>query len=410
MQFHQFTLGFLSLLSLTLYSAEIPQINPPTKYDFQKLKMEKLGRGVIAIRQNKEDVFVAWRYLQTDSQEVAFNVYRDGVKINSSPIVDVTFFIDKNTKGGVYSVRPVFQDKEINEKSASWTLKNDAPIGYVDIPVQPPARGYSPNDASVGDADGDGELDIFLKWDPANSHDNAQNGYTGNVFIDCYRLDGKRLWRIDLGKNIRAGAHYTQFMVYDFDQDGSAEMICKTADGTVDGMGKTIGNAEKDYRNRNGRALDGPEFLTVFNGKTGAAMDTVDYYPGRGDDIKKIWGDDYGNRCDRYLAGIGFLDGVHPSAIMCRGYYTRAVLVAYDWDGKKLKEKWTFDSSQNGNGAYAGQGNHNFYTADVDGDGCDEIIYGSCTIDHDGTGLYSTRLGHGDAMHITQFSDRKSVV
>ncbi|MCQ2264952.1 MAG: rhamnogalacturonan lyase [Bacteroidales bacterium] len=378
--------------------------------------MERLGRGVIAVLQDKGNVFVTWRYLSVDPFGTAFNVYRDGKKINSSPISDVTFFVDKNSRGGVYSVNPVINGKEKKEHSVAWTLPDKAPHGYIDIELNRPKGGstpknevytYEPNDCSAADVDGDGEMEIILKWNPTNAHDNAHNGYTGNVYLDCYKLNGKQLWRIDLGKNIRAGAHYTQFMVYDFDGCGKAELICKTADGTIDGTGKAIGDAKKDYRNENGRILEGPEYLTIFNGQTGAAMDTIDYKPSRGansQEISRIWGDGYGNRCDRFLAGVGYLDGEHPSAIICRGYYTRAVLVAYDWDGKKLKEKWTFDSSQNGNGAYAGQGNHNFYTADVDGDGCDEIIYGSCTIDHDGTGLYSTRLGHGDAMHITQFS------
>src|SRR5690606_9922709 len=127
--------------------------------------------------------------------------------------------------------------------------------------------------ASVGDVDGDGEYEIILKWDPSNAKDNSQKGYTGNVYLDAYKMNGKKLWRIDLGRNIRAGAHYTQFMVYDFDGDGKAEMICKTADGTIDGTGKVIGDAKADFRNESGYILSGPEFLTVFEGSTGKALD-----------------------------------------------------------------------------------------------------------------------------------------
>ena len=272
---------------------------------------------------------------------------------------------------------------------------------------------YAPNDASIGDVDGDGEYEIILKWDPSNAHDNSHDGYTGPVIFDCYKLDGKHLWRIDLGKNVRAGAHYTQFMVYDLDGDGRAEVVMKTGDGTMDGKGKMIGNPDVDYREagtfdkkRNrlvnqGRILKGKEYLTVFSGLTGEALHTIDYIPERGNLMD--WGDDRANRSDRFLACVAYLDGIHPSVVMCRGYYTRTVLAAFDWDGKDLKQRWVFDSNNPGCEDYAGQGNHNLRVGDVDGDGCDEIIYGSCAIDHDGKGLYSTKMGHGDALHLTHF-------
>ena len=397
-----------------LYAQRQPptEIVPPTKYDFGKLKREKLGRGVIAVRQSPDEVFVTWRYLSKDPVNTAFNVYRDGKKVNADPVTEVTYFVDRNAGGGVYAVKPVANGKEVEEVSASYMLPANAPAGYVDIPLDVPAGGttpngerytYSPNDASAGDVDGDGEFEIILKWDPSNAHDNAHDGYTGNVYLDCYKLGrGEKLWRIDLGKNIRAGAHYTQFMVYDLDCDGIAEIVCKTADGTIDGTGKAIGDADADHRTPAGRILSGPEYLTVFSGRNGAALETVPYDVPRGN--MREWGDDYGNRCDRFLAAVGYLDGERPSVIMCRGYYTRAYLAAYDWDGEHLVKRWTFDSNQPGNRAYAGQGNHNLRVGDVDGDGKDEIVYGSCTIDHDGKGLYSTGLGHGDAMHLTQFA------
>ena len=388
------------------------EITPPTRYDFSKIKREKLGRGVIAIRQSPDEVFVTWRYLSKDPRNIAFDVYRDGKKLNEYPVSETTYFVDKNKGGGEYTVKPVADGKELDDLSASYKLPENAPAGYVDIPLDKPADGtdpngerytYSPNDASVGDVDGDGEFEIILKWEPSNSHDNAHDGYTGNVYLDCYKLGTKeKLWRIDLGRNIRAGAHYTQFMVYDLDGDGIAEIVCKTADGTVDGTGKVIGDADADYRTPQGRILSGPEYLTVFSGKTGAALETVPYDVPRGN--MNDWGDNYGNRCDRFLAAVGYLDGERPSVIMCRGYYTRAYLVAYDWDGEHLVKRWAFDSSEPENRGYAGQGNHNLRVGDVDGDGKDEIVYGSCTIDHDGKGLYTTGLGHGDAMHLTQFA------
>ena len=375
-----------------------------SNYDFSKLQSENLGRGVVAVRQNPKQVAVSWRYLSCDPENITFDIYRDGKKINKQPIANTTYFIDNNnsTKEAAYSIKP-----STDIKPGGYTLPENAPCGYLNIPLDLPERGvdpygkeytYTANDASVGDVDGDGEFEIFLKWDPTNSHDNAHDGFTGPTLIDCYKLDGTRLWRIDLGENIRSGAHYTQFLVADFDGDGCAELICKTADGTLDGTNRVIGDRRADFRNMKGRVIAGPEYLTVFNGKTGEAMATVDYIPPRGE--LKDWGDSYANRSDRFLAAVAYLDGKKPSAVMCRGYYTRSVLAAYDWDGKELKTRWIFDSNTPGNEAYAGQGNHNLRIADVDGDGCDEIIYGQMTVDNDGKGLYSTGMYHGDAMHL----------
>lgn len=377
-------------------------------YDYSKLQREHLGRGVIAVRENSSTVIVSWRYLSSDAPDESFDVYRDGQKLNEQPLTDATFFKDhyEGTEAAIYSVRAL-KGKGVS----SYRLPEHAPWGYLNIPLHRPEEGktpkgetftYAPNDASIGDVDGDGEFEIILKWEPSNSHDNSHYGYTGPVLFDCYRLDGSHLWRINLGKNIRSGAHYTQFMVFDFDGDGRAEIVMKTADGTVDGTGKVIGDAQADYRNRGGYILKGPEYLTVFDGCTGKALCTTDYIPPRGNVAE--WGDSYGNRVDRFLACVAYLDGVHPSVVMCRGYYTRTVLAAFDWDGKELRQRWVFDSNVPGNENYAGQGNHNLRVGDVDGDGCDEIIYGSCAIEHDGTGLYTTRMGHGDAIHLTCFS------
>lgn len=390
----------LPLLALGALQAEAQ-----AKYDFSKMQREKLGRGVVAIRENPSKVAVSWRYLESDPENQSFDIYRNGKKVNSKPVTNATVFTD-NYSGNEevkYEIKALKGDKTV----ASYTLPANAPLGYINIPIQRPDLGvepfgkeyfYTANDASVGDVDGDGEYEIILKWDPTNSHDNSHDGFTGPTYLDCYELDGTRKWRIDLGENIRSGAHYTQFLVADFDGDGKAEIICKTADGTTDGQGKVIGDRRADWRNMKGRVVSGPEYLSVFNGETGAVMATVDYIPPRGN--IKDWGDGYANRSDRFLAAVAYVDGVRPSAIMARGYYTRSVLAAYDWDGKDLKVKWVFDSNTPGNEAYAGQGNHNLRVADVDGDGCDEIIYGQMTVDNDGTGLYSTGMYHGDAIHL----------
>lgn len=393
--------AFLSLCLIAAFVVAQPN------YDFSKLKREHLGRGVIAIRENPSTVAVSWRYLSSDPMDESFDVYRNGEKVNKYPIRNATFFQDiyKGTESVLYTVKAIQSKTESN-----YQLPSDAPAGYLNIPLNRPENGttpagqsyfYAPNDASIGDVDGDGEYEIILKWDPSNAHDNSHDGYTGEVYFDCYKLNGQHLWRINLGRNIRAGAHYTQFMVFDLDGDGKAEVVMKTADGTVDGKGKVIGDAQADYRNEQGRILTGPEYLTVFNGLTGEAMQTIDYVPERGNLMD--WGDNRGNRSDRFLACVAYLDGIHPSVVMCRGYYTRTVLAAYDWNGKELKERWIFDSNHPGCEDYAGQGNHNLRVGDVDGDGCDEIIYGSCAIDHNGKGLYTTKMGHGDAIHLTHF-------
>ncbi|MBQ8821562.1 MAG: dockerin [Lachnospiraceae bacterium] len=367
-------------------------------------QMEALSRGLVAVKTNG-GVFLSWRLLGTESYSTKFNVYRNGVKIASN-ISDSTNYLDTSgSSNASYMVRAVVNGTETNQSDTVTPWSNN----YKDVPINKPANTtlngstvtYSANDATVADVDGDGEYEIILKWDPSNAKDNSQSGYTSNVYVDCYEMDGTMRWRIDLGKNIRAGAHYTQIMAYDLNGDGKAEVAMKTADGTVAGDGTVIGDASKDYRNSSGYVLSGPEYLTLFEGKTGKVLTTIDYNPARG--TVKNWGDSYGNRVDRFLAAVAYFDGKTPSLVVCRGYYTRSVIVSYEYKGGKLNEEWVFDTNNSGNSSYAGQGNHNLSIADVDGDGKDEIVYGSAVIDHDGTGLYTTGDGHGDALHVGDF-------
>lgn len=371
-------------------------------------EMERLDRGLVAVKVSG-GVYLSWRMFGTDPESVSFNLYRDGSKVNSEPIATSTNYTDPlGTTSSVYEVRPVLNGSEQNaDKSVSvWasqklTINLDRPLGGTN---QSGSFTYSPNDIAVGDLDGDGEYELVLKWDPSNSKDNSQKGYTGNVYVDAYKLDGTKLWRIDLGVNIRAGAHYTQILVGDYDSDGFAEVAMKTAPGTRDGMGKYLSKGpaasedhSKDYRNSSGYVLSGNEFLTIFNGKTGAEMATVNYNPPRG--TVKSWGDSYGNRVDRFLATNAYLDGVKPSMVFQRGYYTRMAIAAYDWDGTNLTERWYYNAATSGKECY-GQGNHNLSAGDVDNDGKDEIIEGNCAVDHDGKFMYRVGYGHGDAMHL----------
>ncbi|UEG52565.1 rhamnogalacturonan lyase [Mucilaginibacter daejeonensis] len=381
--------------------------------------MERLGRGVVAINKGHGNIYIGWRMLGTDPIDIAFNLYRSSpgkatVKLNDRPLTKTTDHTDHLTDTTAiisYFVKPVINGVE-GEASAPFLLKvgaGDQP--YLSVPLNTMA-GYHPNDASVGDLDGDGEYEIILHQ-VGRGHDNSHKGITSNPILEAYKLDGTMLWRIDLGRNIREGAHYTQFMVYDLDGDGKAEVACKTADGTIDGKGNVIGDSTKTWRNADGHILRGPEYLTVFNGLTGAAINTTNYVPALHPDtqeptpeqIKAIWGDSYGNRGMRFLAAIAYLDGKHPSLIMCRGYYTRTVVAAWDLEQGKLKQRWVFDSDANSkNKPFRGQGNHNLTIADVDHDGKDEIIYGAMVLDDNGQGLYSTGTGHADALHVSDLN------
>ena len=375
-------------------------------------QMEFLTRGVYAVPAENGKVFISWRLLGNEPQDIAFNVYKSykgkQVKLNAKPIQAVTSFTDslaETIDENSYTVKAIINKKE--EKTGSSFVLAANPLPYLSIPLKT-IPGYIANDASVGDVDGDGVYEIFLHL-AGKGKDNSQAGFTDPPIIQCYTMKGTFLWEINLGKNIREGAHYTQFMVYDLDGDGKAEVAMKTADGTIDGKGVVIGDSSKDYRNEKGYILSGPEYLTVFNGLTGAAISTVDYNPPRHpssltpttEELKSTWGDGYGNRMDRFLACIAYLDGIHPSLVMCRGYYTRTVLAAWDLKNKQLTPRWVFDSNNPGDKAFAGQGNHNLTVADVDGDGKDEIVYGQMTIDDNGKGLYTTGIGHADALHVS---------
>ena len=422
-------------------------------------QMEKLDRGLVALsNQSGGGKFVSWRLMGTDDPDrTSFNLLRDGKLIKAG--LTVTNYKDgSGTNISEYQVVTLVDGEPVDTSKAvkAWDKQ------WLKLPLDRPAAGktasgdytYSPNDCSVGDVDGDGEYELFVKWDPSNSKDNSQDGYTGNVIIDCYKLDGTKLWRIDLGVNIRAGAHYTQFMVYDFDGDGRAEMMCKTAPGSKDGLGNYVNQATdnekikmadntKSWLSSSGRMDGGHEYLTVFEGLTGKAIHTIAYNPNRNttSELSEAQGtfnwavgktDNHGyNRGDRYLAAVAYLDGPegHASGIFCRGYYSYAYVWAVDFDGQHLKPRWLHRSDSNsqykvvdyttnasgttktytpkaatgntsGSRTMFANGNHNLTLADVDGDGCDEIIWGSAALDQDGKLLYATGFGHGDAIHM----------
>ena len=386
---------------------------------------EKLSRGLIGIP-TEEGMYFSWRMTLEDAAGLQFDLYRSSgggaeVKVNKEPIDRTSDFLDRTVD---YTVDNRWTLKATTGEVATWTrLKGEERNPYLSIPICKPEDGeiagepftYTANDCSVGDLDGDGEYEIILKWSPSNSKRPPQRGFTGNTYLDAYKMDGTRLWRIDLGPNVRSGAATTNFLVFDFDGDGCAEICCKTGDGTVDGLGHRIGDAQVDWRTWDkksptyGKIVNGPEYLTVFEGRTGKELDSKEYIPTRypldgwGGVGGNCGNDNTGGRSDRFTAGVAFLDGKTPSPVMVRGWYGRTVVAAWTFTNGALKHTWTFDSAAPGWETYSGMGNHSVTVADFDGDGCDEICVGAMTVDHDGKGLFTTGLRHGDALHAGRF-------
>ncbi len=433
-------LSLLFCLAAAVVSAadEFPQ--PATGYRLSAMQKERLGRGVVAFRLTNDTVRIQWRYKSGDAKGAAFNVYRDGRRLNKNPIKSACWMTDiavaGDGKAHVYEVRGVKKDgSEVRFKSGGvWHLKKDQPVGGFDIELDPPKPGktpkgddydYWPGDCSVGDLDGDGELELVVMWMPSRQYDNIGPEQTGESWLEGVKMDGsnRSLWKINMGPNVRSGPHYQPFCVADFDGDGFAEIICRTADGTTDGLGRILaggsfskGNTFKDWRVEDNHMIFAPNYITCFSGRTGEALDTVPYHTPVHPDPKVIEKRDQRavakhwsaraacNQAFRFLGAVAYLDGRHPSALLCRGYYSRTHIGAYDFKDGKLVKRWQFDADGETNPTFAGQGFHNLRVADVDFDGKDELIYGHMCVDHDGTGLWTTGYGHGDAMHVFQAS------
>lgn len=414
------TVTGVAMLASAFTAVALPQSAEAARHT-EARQVEYLTRGLIAIKVDN-GVYLSWRLLGHESLDLKFDIYKNG-QLYISGLDSTNYTDNEGFSYDKYQVVPA--GTPADQVDANCVETEVWAQNYYDLPLNKPASGvakdgstysYSVNDASVADLDGDGELEYIIKWDPSNSQDNSARGYTGRVLIDAYKFDGTQLWRIDLGQNIRAGAHYTQFIVYDFDGDGKAEMAVKTAPGSIDGQGTyvneisnfsgTYDDNKKEYvTTKSGKSLGhiitGEEYLTMFEGETGKALCTIDYTPERGS--VKSWGDDsYGNRSERYLAAVAYLNGKTPSLIECRGYYQRASMTAYNWDGTNFIKVWQRDDRS---GGIYGQGNHNLSVCDADNDGMDEIVFGSAIVDQDGEVLNSTGHGHGDALHVSDFNN-----
>ncbi|SHG06173.1 rhamnogalacturonan lyase family protein [Dysgonomonas macrotermitis] len=408
------------VLFLTIFIFPVFKINTISAQH----RKENLDRALIALPVSNNQAYIGWRILSTDKKEDGFDLYhQEGKskpeKANKSLIVNTSDYVCDNID---FSKDNTWYLKDARGKNlASYHIAANKPQNpYLSIPIRKPEGGitfdnekydYTANDITVGDLDGDGEYEIILKWEPTNSKRPPQAGFTGDTYIDAYKLNGKHLWRINLGKNIRSGAAYTQLLVYDFDGDGKAELICKTGDGTIDGTGKAVGDPLADWRNKDpnsrmyGKIVEGPEYISAFEGTTGKELATAEYIPTRYplDGWGGVGGnggnDATGGRSDRFTACVAFFEKDTPSAVMVRGWYGRSVLAAWDYKDGKLSSRWVFDSALPEWEGYSGMGNHSVTVADFDGDGLDEVCIGAMTVDHNGKGLYTTRLRHGDALH-----------
>ena len=428
-------------------------------------EMEKLNRGLVAVNTGSS-IFLSWRLLDSEdaifgnaSSNVSFSVYRNGTKIDT--VSKATNYTDTSgTAGAKYAVAPVVGGKE-GAKCDAVSVQNG---NYFDIPLEKPADekviytypytdkegnilateatySFSPADCSTGDLDGDGEYEIIVKW-TSSERDVGSPGdpaYSGTVRFAAYKLNGTKLWDqdINLGKNVYSSAHTAQFLVYDFDGDGKAEMTVQTSLGSKDAKGNYVSkaadpinnadiynitdteNEEADFRGY-GRITTGEEFLTVFNGETGAAIDTINLPTARiegGNGAE--YGDDFGNRSNRFVSNVAYLDGEKPYAVYQRGYYfgrngkQRTSICGVSFVGSRLSADYRFDTLKgqpgyyDGAEKYVGQGNHNCTVADVDNDGKDEYICGALCMEVDSSNNFVVKWcsyrEHGDALHIGDY-------
>jgi rhamnogalacturonan endolyase len=371
-----------------------PALNPKHKEDKPKVAgwaerrvEEKLNRGMLAIPNKEGKVYLGWRLLKGDANAVAFNVYRsiaggEPVKLNKEPVAVTTDFIDEDPSPGrdiAYWVRPVLDGKEL-EPSEKALLKADAKDRpyYTSIKLQ---GAYGTQKIAVADLNGDGAYDLVIKQ-PASSIDPAGSPNTDGLTykLEAYLSDGEFLWRKDLGPGIEPGIWYSPYVVYDFDGDGKAEVAVKTG--------------PEDARDAGGRVTKGPEWCSILDGVTGKEITRVDWPP-RDPRLGNY------NRINRNQMGIAYLDGKTPCLLLARGTYKLMMVDAYQYHDRKLQRLWHWEGDDE-TPVIRSQGAHFMHSADIDGDGRDEVILGSCVLDDNGTCLWSVGLGHPDKCYVTK--------
>ena len=394
---------------------------------FAQRKTDALDRGLIAI-QTTSGVYCSWRILGEEYYDVKYNLYRDGTKVNSEPLSVSNCSDAAGTAGSKYTVKAVVRGTEqaASKEATVWTNS------YFEItPQHDPSITSTlvPNDACCADVDGDGELEILIKYDNKEEISSLfpKEGHNGEYTIfEVLKMDGSLLWWVNCGPNMGDFQNNEQnIAAYDWDQDGKAEALMRLSEGSVihmkDGSTYTIGADGKNgtaWTNYRTPKVEGGvewfthygnEFLVYLNGESGVPYQVMEFPLKRLEDgetdLNKAWGDGYGHRSSKYFFGAPYLDGRKPSIFLARGIYTRHKMIAYDVNPAthELTVRWRWNCNDSSSPWY-GNGYHNYGIADVDWDGRDEICFGSMVIDDNGKGLSTTGLGHGDAQHHGDFN------
>ena len=369
--------------------------NTPLGWSAQRIE-EKLDRGLVATATDGGKVYLSWRLLRDDPQSVGFDVYRrtgtgSAEKINASLLTATTDYVDASAPNGQavsWTVRAVVNGRVTGESAPASISGNRTPQSYRSIALKSDVR--SVDRVGIGDLNGDGTYDFVVKH-PSGSIDPGRIRPSPDTYkIDAYNgKTGEFMWRIDLGWNINHGIWFSPMVVRDLDGDNKAEVCLRTAPYAA--------TREQALDGGVGVILQGPEYLSVYDGETGKEIDKVDWIErGKVTD----WADTTGNRSSRHMLGVAYLDGKTPSVLVVRGTYGLMKVDAWMLKNRKLEKVWRW-TNERAPFKYQGQGQHSIKVGDIDGDGCDEILNGSIAIDNDGRTLWCTGLGHGDRFYLS---------
>lgn len=363
-------------------------------------RIEKhLDRGLVALPREDGSVYLGWRLLKGVPESIAYNVYRttgsgNPVQLNNTPLTVTTDFVDARPRLRQQTrwwIRPVRNGQE-QQASEEAVLPANPPVRqYESIRLRDDISTRSIHKIRIGDVNGDGTYDFIIKQ-PGGTRDPGRPGSSPTSFkVEAYDgRTGQFLWRKDLGWNITLGTWYPPMIVYDFNGDGKAKVALKTAPYAA--------SPEDAFISESQRILSGPEYVSVWDGESGEEIACKDWFDrGKPED----WGDTSGNRMNRNMMGIAYLDGKTPSLLALRGIYDLMKMDAWYLQGDQLHRAWSWTNQQAG-WRYQGQGQHNIHVVDIDNDGKDEILYGSIAVDNDGRIMWSTGNGHDDRIYLTE--------